>query len=135
MKSLTKTLIALFTLLFLFSSYGQNQNVTNPVITLTKQEGNCKLVLSDNGLTKTNGNNLVTWVCGDGVSEILEIFHKNGDYVFQVGPQIKNPNANKSDWFGVTKNTNEKLTEEYGIRWKDLDGNICVLDPTVKINQ
>ena len=134
MKSLTKTLIVLFTLLFLFSTYGQNQIVTNPIITLTKQEGNCKLELSDSGLTRTNGNNVVTWVCGNGVSEILEIFYKSGDNVFQIEPQIKNPNNANSDWFGITKNTKDKLTEDYGIKWKDSDGNVCVLDPTVKIN-
>ena len=135
MRSFTKTLIALFSLFSIYYSYGQSQIITNPVITITKQEGKCKLVLSDSGLTRTNGNNVVTWVCGDGVSEILEIFYKSGDNVFQTGPQIKSPGNSKSDWFGITKNTNDKLSEDYGIVWKDSEGNICTLDPTVKINQ
>jgi len=109
---------------------GSNQPKTNPTITLTKGVGKCNLILSDNGETRTLGNNVVTWKCGKDVSEIIDIFFKKGDKVFQVGPQKK---PNNSDWFAITKNTSVELTEDYGIKWKDSQDNTCILDPTIKV--
>lgn len=135
MKSFTKVFIALLALAFIFTSCGNNKPKTNPIIKISQGEDNCVLELSDGGTTRTYGNNVVTWVCGDGVSEIVEIFYKSGDEVFQVGPQKKIPNKLNSDWFAITKNTSEKLSENYGIKWKDSEGNLCTLDPSLKINQ
>ena len=140
MKTFTKRLFALITAAFLFASCGEDKGVTtvNPIITISQGNGNCKLVLSgdiDNGTTKTKGNNVVTWVRGQGVGEIVSIFKKSGDDVFVVKPMRQHPNDPESDWFGVTKNTLDKLTEEYGIIWNDEDGNSCTHDPTLKINQ
>jgi hypothetical protein len=140
MKTFTKTLIALFTTALLYTTCKPIEPpvTVNPTITLSQGDDDCELKLSGdilNELTRTKGNNLVTWVCGTGVEEIVSIFKKSGDDVFQVGPKIKNPNKAKSDWFGITKNTTDKLTEEYGIIWKDSDGNSCTHDPSIKINQ
>lgn len=135
MKSFTKVLIALSTITILLFTCQPNKPVTNPVITISQGDGECDLILSDNGSTRTYGNNVVTWELGPGVSEIIEIFYKSGDEVFQVGPQKKNPSKTNSAWFGITKNTTDKLTEQYGIKWKDSNGNTCELDPSVKINQ
>ena len=134
MKSFTKVLIALFTI-SIFTSCNElaDKPIINPTITLTQGEGECSLLLSDNELTKTYGNNLVTWECGSGVSEIVDIYFKSGDNVFQVGPRKKNPNNPNSDWFGITKNTQNKLEEQYGIKWKDSEGNTCDHDPTIKV--
>lgn len=140
MKIFSTKLITLITAALLFNACKQIEPpvTVNPTITLSKGDGDCELILTGdilNELTRTKGNNLVTWVCGPGVEEIVSIFKKGGDDVFQVGPKIKNINNPKSDWFGITKNTKDKLTEEYGIKWKDGDGNICTHDPSLKINQ
>jgi len=138
MKLFTKTSIALITLtIVLYSCKQIPPVVVNPIITISQGEGNCNLELSDNGTTKTKGNNVVTWVCGNGVSEIVSIYKKSGTNsgvnVFQVGPMKKNPSDPKSDWFGITKNPTNSIFEDYAIDWKDSGGNPCTLDPTIKV--
>lgn len=144
MKTLTTTIISLIAVAFFLTSCKGNENkqgaaTINPTITISQGNGNCKLILSGdvsgNGTTKTNGNNLVTWERGTGVNEIVDIYKKSGDDVFQVEPKRKHPNDPQSDWFAITKNTKDKLTENYSIKWKNADDNICILDPSVKINQ
>ena len=137
MKFLFRGSIALFIALFLFYSCKNKKflkPVVNPTITLTKGQESCSLKLSDNGKTRTLGNNLVTWKCSTGVKEILAIFYKSGDSVFKLRPRKMNPSSTSSDWFAITKNTKKELSEEYGIEWVSTAGDTCKTDPTIKVD-
>lgn len=138
MKLIKKTSIALIIALFVFISCKDDkknvvQNI-NPIIILSKGVDSCDLKLSDNGETKTHGNMLIRWKCGTGVNEIVDIFHKSGDFVLVFGPQKQNPNIPNSDWIAVTKTTSDTIIEYYGIKWKNSNDSICNLDPLIKVD-
>jgi len=111
--------------------------VSNPIITLTGSS-NCQLTLSDDGESRTHGNNVVTWKCGTGISEIVNITKKQGsDEAFQVLPHRTNPDDPCADWKGTTKHVgeDEEIIEDYKIVWKDTKENQCILDPRIIVNQ
>ena len=143
MKLLTITLIAFFSITSGFSqAFVKNYN-PDPQIHITGSQGDN---LTLNPVTPTARNyNIVMWVIDEdsGVKNILGITKKwyETNVVFVPGDPHRIAPVDRSSWIGRIEqgrtypSAPQYLEYFYMIIWEDMNGDLHVFDPSIKVNQ